>query len=373
MTTHPRFGPAAGAALHPAPPAPVRLHGLGTAMAPHTLPQDLVLERARALLGPRFPQFERLAPAFENAGVARRGSVVPIEWFEEAHAWQDRNDAYLEGATAMYVEAASAALDAAGWQAEEVDIAVTVSSTGVATPTLEARAAGALGFRPDLQRVPLFGLGCAGGVTGLSVAQRLASVRPGAKALMVAVEACTLSFRMDRLRKADIIATVLFGDGAGAACLSAGDGVGAAGAFGAGHEHRWPDTLQIMGWDVDDTGLGVVFDRSIPEFAATEVRASAEAALASAGLSHGEIDRWVCHPGGAKVVGALERALDLPAGSLDAEREVLRGAGNMSAPTVVFVLDRVLRAGVRGQLMLMAMGPGFTASFLPLDLRAGAA
>ena len=367
MTTHPRFGSAADPRALPAVPSspPVTLSGLGTAMPPHVLPQDQVVERARRLLGPKFPQFERLVPAFENAGVERRGSVVPFDWFEEPRAWTERNDAYLAGATALFEGAASAALERAGWEAREVDVCVTVSSTGVATPTLEARAAGAMGFRPDLQRVPLFGLGCAGGVTGLAVARRLASARPGAKVLMVAVEACTLSFRSDRLRKADIIATVLFGDGAGAACLEAGGGGGV--SLGEGFEHRWPDTLAIMGWDVDDTGLGVVFDRSIPEFAGAELRRAAKAALASAGLAEAEIDRWVCHPGGAKVVTAIEGALGMAPGTLAAEREVLREAGNMSAPTVLFVLDRVLREGARGRMMMTALGPGFTASFLPFE------
>ena len=184
---------------------------------------------------------------------------------------------------------------------------------------------------------------------------------------MVAVEACTLSYRSDRLRKADIIATVLFGDGAGAACLVAGEGEGAGGTLGEGHEQRWPDTLDIMGWDVDDTGLGVVFDRSIPEFATAHIRAAADGALAAAGLAHREIDRWVCHPGGAKVVTALEGALELGEGALGAEREVLRRAGIMSAPTVLFVFDQVLREGARGRMMLAALGPGFTASFLPFE------
>lgn len=371
MTEHPRLDQAPKARPLPVPspgasPA-VRLSGLGTALAPHALPQDRVLERARALLTPRFPQFERLAPAFENAGVDERRSVVPLEWFEAPHAWGDRNGAYLAGAAALYEDAARAALDAAGWEGRDVDVAVTVSSTGVATPTFEALAAGALGFRPDLQRVPLFGLGCAGGVTGLAVARRLAAANPRARVLMVAVEACTLSFRMDRLRKADIIATVLFGDGAAAACLTAREDGGTQGPLlGEGHEQRWPDTLKIMGWDADDTGLGVIFDRSIPEFARAEFAGAAEGALAAAGLSRGNVERWVCHPGGAKVVEAIEGALDLAPGALDAEREVLRRHGNMSAPTALFVLGRVLASGTRGRMMLSAMGPGFTASFLPV-------
>lgn len=361
MTHHSRL--AADAIRRRPEAAPVALSGLGTALPPHRLPQDEVLERARRILGPRFPQFEKLAPAFLNAGVEQRHSVAPFDWFDEPRGWRARNDLYLEGATALYEEAAAAALASAGWRADEVDVAVTVGSTGIATPTLEARAAGRLGFRPDLQRVPVFGLGCAGGVTGLALARRLAAARPGAKVLMVAVEACTLSFRSDRLRKADIIATVLFGDGAAAACLGAGDG---AVTLGEGTERSWPDTLGIMGWDVEDDGLGVVFDRSIPDFAAEHLAEAGREALAAAGLDR--VDRWVCHPGGAKVVTALEGALGLPCGALGAEREVLRVAGNMSSPTVLFVLDRVLRGGARGAMMAVALGPGFTASFLPLEV-----
>lgn len=301
-----------------------------------------------------------------------RRSVAPFEWFEEPRGWADRHGLYLEGATRMHVDAARAALAQAGWEASEVDVAVTVSSTGVATPTLEARAAAEMGLRADLQRVPLFGLGCAGGVTGLAVARRLALARPGARVLMVAVKACTLSFRSDRLRQADIVATVLFGDGAAAACLGVGVGVGdgSLATLGEGVEHRWPDTLDIMGWDVDDTGLGVVFDRSIPEFAATGMPGACAAALDAAGLAPDAVDRWMCHPGGAEVVTALKGALGLAEGTLAAEREVLAEAGNMSAPTVLFVLERVLCGGATGQMMPAALGPGFTASFLPLAVAA---
>lgn len=339
------------------------LHGLSTALPPHELPQDLVQTRAQAILGPRYPQFQRLLKTFASAGIDTRHSVAPIDWFDASHGWEDRNRLFLEGAEALFTDAATRALDAAGWRAQEVDCIVSVTSTGIATPTLEARAASAMGFRHDVLRVPLFGLGCAGGVSGLATARDMAAARPGTRVLLVVVETCTLSFRQDRLQKADIIATVLFGDGAAAACLSTGHG---AIELDRGRQITWPDTLGIMGWDVDDTGLGVVFDRAIPDFVTGHMRQATDAALSAAGLSAGQIDRFVFHPGGAKVVAALEGALDLAPGRLDAEREVLRRAGNMSAPTVLFVLDTVLRGGQTGQLMAGALGPGFTASFLPL-------
>ena len=350
----------------------VCLNGLATAVPPNVLPQEQVLERARRILGPRYQQFDRMVSTFETAGVATRHSVVPIEWFETPRGWVERNAAYLEGASALFIEAARAALADAALEAGQIDTIVTVSSTGIATPTLEARVWREMGFRSDVRRLPVFGLGCAGGVTGLEIARAQAQARPGSRVLLVALEACTLSFRSDRLQKADIIATVLFGDGAAAACLSSAPGAGARRGIrmGPGHEHLWHDTLQIMGWDVDATGLGVVFDRSIPSFAARHMAEVADAVLARAGLARGGIDRFVCHPGGTKVVIALEHAYGLVPGSLDAERAVLRDHGNMSAPTVLFVLERVLGAGTRGQMLLSALGPGFTASFLPLEVGA---
>ena len=346
----------------------VRLHGLATALPPHELPQDLVLENARRILGPRYANFERMVPAFLNAGVERRWSVEPLQWFLEAKDWKQRNDAYIEGASALFETAAARALADAELEAREVDAVVTVSSTGVATPTLEARALDRLGFRTDLHRIPTFGLGCAGGVSGLSIARDIAVARPGSNVLMVAVEACTLSFRSDRLQKADIIATVLFGDGAAAAVLSTREGGRM--ALERGVTHTWRDTLPIMGWDVDETGLGVVFDRSIPAFTHDNFADAATTALGQAGYVASDFDRLVCHPGGAKVLEALEDAMNLAPGSLDHEREVLREAGNMSAPTVLFVLEKVLKAGVTGRIALAALGPGFTASFLPALIEA---
>ena len=229
-----------------------------------------------------------------------------------------------------------------------------------------------MGFRTDVRRVPVFGLGCAGGVSGLSVAQSLADARPRDRVLLVVIETCTLSFRTDRLQKADIIATVLFGDGAAAACLSNLLPDGRRITLAPGTQTTWPETLDIMGWDVDDEGLGVVFDRSIPAFVTAHMAGAMADALDRSGLTHDEIDRFVCHPGGAKVVAALERVLHLEQGSLTAEREVLCEAGNMSAPTVLFVLDRVLRGSEHGQMMATALGPGFTAAFLPFHAEAAA-
>ncbi|MCZ0960680.1 type III polyketide synthase [Paracoccus benzoatiresistens] len=349
----------------PQPFRPPRLLSIATAVPPEVLIQDHIIQESRELLQARFSQFDRLAPAFQNAGIDTRHSVVPLDWFRHPHGWVDRTEAYAAGATRLFREAAGGALDQAGLSAAQVDIVVTVSSTGIVTPTLEALTARAMGFRPDAMRVPVFGLGCAGGVSGLSIARDLATARPGAVVLMVAVETCTVLFRLDRLTKADIIATALFGDGAAAVVLRAGvDGADAQPELGQGRQHMWPDTLGIMGWTVEETGLGVVFDRSIPTFAEAELRAALDALAPDR-----SVDRYVCHPGGAKVITALETTLDLAEGVLDIERQVLSRYGNMSAPTVLFVLEAVLRSGQRGDLMALALGPGFTLSTLPITVR----
>lgn len=346
--------------------APARLLGVGTAVPPYKLPQDLVKIVATRILGERYPDFERLSRSFTTAGIDTRYSVVPFEWFEEPKDWKQRTQAYLQGATALFIAAAERALAASNLRAEDIDTIVTASSTGIATPTLEARAMRQMNFRPDVQRVPVFGLGCAAGVSGLSLASRLAVAAPGSKVLFVCVETCTLSFRADRLQKADIIATVLFGDGAAAACLSTDSQTGA--VFGTGGEYTWPDTLAIMGWDVDTDGFGVVFDRSIPEFVKRNFAEAVGSTLGRMGIEQGDLARMICHPGGAKVVDAIESALHLEQGVLDHERGVLRDFGNMSAPTALFVLERVLKDAPKGDMMLAALGPGFTASMLPLRL-----
>jgi alkylresorcinol/alkylpyrone synthase len=345
---------------------PPRAHllSLATAVPPNVLWQRDVAGVASALFSGRYNEFDRLAKVFETTGIVKRHSVRPMEWYSEPRGWPERTLAYLEGAGDLFVASAAKALDEAGLQARAVDTVVTVSSTGIATPSLEARVFGRMGFRSDVMRVPVFGLGCAGGVSGLSIAARLAEARPGSTVLLVAVELCTLAFRLDELTKANIVATALFGDGAAACVVRAGE-AGLASVEGAG-EHTWADTLDIMGWNVDPVGFGVIFARSIPPFIDEHLKPAISGLLERLGLQVSDIGRFVCHAGGTKVIAALERALSLDQGSLDHEREVLAEHGNMSAPTVLFVLDRVIRGGLPGRALLSALGPGFTASCVAL-------
>jgi len=340
---------------------------LSNAVPAHVLDQDAVLDVAQSMFGHRMRNFDLLIPIFENTGIKTRYSACPIEWFFEPRDWPQRTAVYIEAAQDLFRRAATEALEQAGLAAKDIDTIVTVSSTGVATPTIEARTMFDMGFRHSVNRLPVFGLGCAGGVTGLATASRLAAGRPGSNILLVVVELCTLAFRHDELTKANIVATALFGDGAAAAVVSAGAADGLARFEHAG-EHTWPDTLSIMGWRIDPIGFSAIFDRSIPDLVRSDLRPVADAFLSRHGLRCADLGGHIFHPGGTKVIEALEEVFDLQQGELNKEREVLASNGNMSAPTVMFVLKRALESGVSGRQLISSLGPGFTASFATVNI-----
>lgn len=341
-----------------------KLLSLATAVPPHVLRTEEVIREATAIFAGRHIDFERLMPVFGNSGIDCRYSVRPYEWFRKDKGWPERSAAFLDGAEALFRTAAAAAMSQAGIEARQVDTIVMVSSTGVATPSIEARVMAGMGFRDDVKRVPVFGLGCAGGVSGLSLAARLAKADPGSHVLLVVIELCTLAFRPDEMTKSNIIATALFGDGAAAGVVStSGEGLGVVEQSG---EHTWPDTVDVMGWRLDNQGFGAIFSRSIPDLATTDLRPAADLFLARHGMTLTAIDSFCFHPGGAKVVLALEQAFETSQGRLTNEREVLRRFGNMSAPTVLFVLERELTTPTAGRRFISALGPGFTASFITM-------
>ncbi|HZP69868.1 MAG TPA: type III polyketide synthase [Pseudolabrys sp.] len=341
---------------------PVNVLSIATAVPPHVLDQRAVADAAREVYARMFVRYPKLSEVFVNAGIERRYSARPLEWLSKPHDWGERTAAYVESASELFVRASKAALDRAGITARDVDVVVTVSSTGIATPGIEARVGPELGLRPSVLRVPMFGRGCAGGVAGLALGGRLARAEPGEVVLVVVVELCTLTSRTDRGTKADVISSALFGDGAAAVVLRAGAGERAL-RIEAAAEHTWPRTLDIMGWMIDPVGFRVMLSRSLPRFVEQRMAAPVRRFIKSA---HLQAPQLVCHPGGAKVLDAIESALELQTGTLRDEREVLRGHGNMSAPTVLFVLERALRRGLRGPAVLSALGPGFTANFLAL-------
>jgi alkylresorcinol/alkylpyrone synthase len=344
-----------------------RIGAVATAVPRYELDQADVTRRVRLALGPRSEPILRLLPMFGNTGIERRYSCVPIEWYEELHDWPERNRIYLDTALDLFESATRQALERVGRGPDDIDAIVVVSTTGIATPSLDALLMERMGLRRDVQRLPIFGLGCAGGTIGLARAATMAAAKPGSLVLFLVAELCALSFRRDDFTKSNIVATALFGDGAAAVLLST-DFTGP--AIVAAGEHTWPQSLDIMGWDVTSDGLKAIFSRDIPDLVGTELRDIATGFLASNGLNLADVDRFVCHPGGAKVLDALESAFEIEPGSLVEARDVLREYGNMSAATVVFVLERVLAAMHErpwNRALMTAMGPGFTAAFTLLE------
>jgi alkylresorcinol/alkylpyrone synthase len=344
---------------------PCSLLSLATAVPPNVVEQSDAKARAREAFGGKKALFDRLSGVFDNAGIARRHIVAPQDWYLSSHGWHDRNAVYLEAAEQLFIGAATAAIQKAGLRPDEIDGVVTVSTTGIATPSLEARCHQRVGFRDNIRRVPVFGLGCAGGVNGLALASRLAVADPGSIWLFVTVETCSISIRLDSDDPAAVVATALFGDGAAAAVVTSG--LHSLAHITGSVEKLWPDTLRIMGWDVDDPGLSVVFDRAIPPFIEAELAGAVDGMCKELGVEREEIDRLCCHPGGVKVIDAIETSLKLNQGELNLEREVLRDYGNMSAPTVMFVLERLLERGLPDKVLMTAFGPGFTCAGLMLE------
>lgn len=348
------------------PPSP-RLLSLATATPKHTLPQELVAHHAGELFAASHGGVERLLPIFTNAAIERRQVSAPIDWFLEPHTFSERNDLFLETAVEVLARAAEDAVKAAGLEAGDIDAIVTVCSTGIATPALDARLMDVVPFRRDVKRLPVFGLGCAGGVLGLSRAAAMAKAEPGTNVLLLVVELCSLTFRHADRSKSNLVAAALFGDGAAAAVIRCTEGLTDMPRIGPGGEHTWPDSLDVMGWDVADDGLKVVFSRDIPTIVRDQFRPVVDDFLEKHGLTVHDLDGFVCHPGGAKVLDALEAVFDLEQGALNHARDVLRTNGNMSAVTVLFVLKRSLEAGVSGRLLLTTLGPGFTAGMMLLE------
>ena len=344
---------------------PCSLLSLATSVPPFVVEQGEAKARAREAFGGKKALFDRLSGVFDNAGIARRHIVAPPDWYMSSHGWHDRNALYLEATEQLFINAASAAIEKAGLRPDEIDGVVTVSTTGIATPSLDARCSSRLGLRANVRRVPVFGLGCAGGVNGLALAARLAAAEPGSVWLFVTVETCSISIRLDSDDPAAVVATAWFGDGGAAAVVTSGEHSLA--RIQGSAEKLFPDTLRIMGWDVEDPGLSVVFDRAIPPFIEEHLATTIDEMCGTLGVARDQIDRLCSHPGGVKVIDAIEAALNLNQGELNLEREVLRDYGNMSAPTVMFVLDRLLAQGLPDKVLMTAFGPGFTCAGLLLE------
>ncbi len=349
-----------------------RVLGVGLANPLHRVAQPEVRNLVRSLFE-GLPGLERLITVFENTGIESRYLSAPLAWFGEPHSFAEKNQLWFETALDLCEKASLEALELAHIAPNQVGAVVLVTTTGIATPSLEAHLAQRLGLPLSAVRLPIWGLGCAGGAAGLARAGELAQSRPSQYVLMVAVELCSLTFVRGDLSKSNLVATSLFADGAAAVVLgmdartpdSAGPSV-----LG-GFSRLLPESYEVMGWDVIPEGLQVRFAQSIPALVEGELGNLIRDGLASYGLAAKDLDIWTLHPGGAKVLAAYKSGMGVDEKSLEATHCVLKKFGNMSSPTVLFVLARQMyqlerpQPGSKG--VLLALGPGFAAEGVVLE------
>ncbi|MGI8649011.1 MAG: type III polyketide synthase [Rubrobacter sp.] len=340
---------------------------VASAVPPHRIEQARVKDFARSMFGGSHRDIERLMPLFDNVHVEGRNFCVPLEWFDEAHTFPERNDLYVRNALELSEKAARRAMDRAGTNPEDIGAIFFVSTTGFATPSLDSTLIFALGLPEQTRRVPVWGLGCAGGAAGLALAADHAKLYPEKAALLITVELAGLTFQRNDPSKANLISTSLFADGAAAVVIGSGRSGGDAGAkpeILGSRSTTWPGTEDVMGWNLIETGLKVELSKDVPKIVREKFRDDLAGACESFGLGIEELAHFVLHPGGAKVLDAFEEILGMERGALVHSRGVLRYHGNMSAPTVLFILERFLSGGEfrPGDLgVLSAMGPGFSA------------
>jgi alkylresorcinol/alkylpyrone synthase len=338
-----------------------RILAVGTALPEFRFEQADVRALIKGLFNDGFRDFDRLLAIFDNGHVQARYLSAPLEWFKTNHTWQERNEIYVKTALEISERAATIALERSGFAAPEIGAIFFVSTTGLATPSLDSWLIKRLDLSRHIARIPIWGLGCAGGAAGLNRASEFVRAT-GKPALLVAVELSSLTFQANDVSRPNLIATSLFADGA-AAVVIAPEGSGP--SIIGGSSTLWDDTEDVMGWVVTNTGLQVTLSKSVPNVVEKHIRKDVEMACANHGIILEQLKHFVTHPGGEKVMEAFRSALELPASALTDAREILEQHGNMSSPTVLFALERFLRrwpdlpSGQHG--LLTAMGPGFSA------------
>lgn len=344
-----------------------RISSVATAVPGHMIGQQVAQQFCRALFHETYSDIDRLLPVFSNAQVEKRYFSVPEDWFETDHSFAEKNRHYIETALELGEAAISSCLRNADLMPQDIDHLIFVSTTGLATPSIDARLINILKLRPNVRRTPIWGLGCAGGVAGLSRAYEYTVAFPRERALVLALELCGLTFQRNDLSKSNLVATSLFGDGA-AAVLVSGAETGDAGPRILGSRSTlWYESLDVMGWDINDRGLKVLFSRDIPSIVRSHVLPALLEFLTSHELALHDLGHIIAHPGGAKVIEAYEQALGLTEDKMERARAILRKYGNMSSPTVLFVLEDYMRAQtVRPDEygLITALGPGFSAEMM---------
>ncbi|WP_280770380.1 type III polyketide synthase [Salipaludibacillus daqingensis] len=355
---------------------------VSTEMPPYHMTQQETKELIYHLFSPSTPHVDRLISVFDHSEIVNRQFMAPKSWYVEAHTFAEKNALYVKSAVKLGVNAVKSCIEDAKKHVDvdlkDVDALICVSSSGISTPTIDAKIMNELSFSPHVKRMPLWGLGCAGGAAGLSRAYDYCKAYPHAKVLVLCIEFCSLTFTRDDRSKSNIVGTSLFGDGVACALIT-GDQM----EF---HQHTngtnrpyikevqstfMEDSEDIMGWDLQEDGLHVIFSRDIPNVVEKWLKPNVDGFLKGMSVNVKDIQAFVAHPGGKKVLTAYEQALNFSESMTEVPRKILSNHGNMSSPTLLYVLKEFMEKPFNhGDMGLAtALGPGFSSELLLLEWR----
>ncbi len=352
-----------------------RLAAVYPVLPVHSYPQGEISEVLAEVCLPTTERRELLRRLHIGTEVTRRHLAYPLEFYRTLNGFQQANDAFIAAAVELGAEAVGGALKQAGLEPRDVDVILSTTVTGVAVPSLEARVAAKIGMRPDVKRVPMLGLGCMAGAAGVARLHDYVRGDPSSVGVLLSVELCSLTLQRHDPSTANLIASGLFADGAAAVVAVGNDREPPAGVQWIGptvvdsRSHLFPDTERALGWDIGGTGFKIVLGAEVPGLVEAELGASVDAFLGKHDLGTPDVDIWIAHPGGPRVITAVQTALGLPSEALELSRQSLADFGNLSSASVLHILSDFLArtpAGSGVPAVMMAMGPGFSAELVLL-------
>jgi alkylresorcinol/alkylpyrone synthase len=353
----------------------MRIAAVGSALPPHYYDQDTLLDALRRRWESRFFNPERLQRLHQNVLVGGRHLALPIEEYDGLTTWGKANDAWIRVAQQVGEQAVLDALARAGLSSADLGAFLFVTVTGVATPSIDARLVNRLGLPPRIKRMPIFGLGCVAGAAGIARAADYVRAYPDQAALLLSVELCSLTLQEEDLSIPNLIASGLFGDGAAAVLVTGEKFRETAGDAEPGPQVVdtrsvfYPNSERVMGWDISENGFRIVLSAEVSDVVRQFLRHDVDTFLAEHGLTRADISSWVCHPGGPKVLEAMQEALEIPEQALAVTWDSLRRVGNLSSTSVLLVLAETMekhRPEPGSWGMLLAMGPGFCSELVLL-------
>jgi len=346
----------------------ITIASTSTAVPPHVLSRDLVKQYVGRVFQLSGRRLDAILEVVENSQIDRRYAIFPADYLIEPRPLAQTSREYRENAISLSRTVAQQALERAGLAPRDVDMIVTVSCTGVMIPSVDAYLVHEMGFRPDVRRLPITELGCAAGAAGLTRAWEYVRAYPDATVLLIAVELPSLTFQRKDFSQANLISALLFGDGAAAAVISGRAAKGP--AIVDSESYLFPDSIDAMGFDLRDTGFHIVLAKEVPQLIRDRIGGLVDTFLAKHALQRKDINAWVLHPGGQKLLSYMQEELGVCACQVEPSWNVLRDYGNLSSASVLFVLHEWLTSGKvntgeRG--LLAAFGPGFSAEMLLLQ------